>query len=285
MTTSSTPTSEADLALATRKKVTVPEVAAMRAEGRRISMITAYDATFAHLVDLAGVDMILVGDSVGTVMQGQPNTIPVELSEMEYHVRLVARAKPRAMVIGDLPFGSYQVSPQQAVESSVRLLKAGAEVVKLEGGVGMADTIAAITRVDIPVMAHIGLTPQSYHRMGGNRVQGRKSGFEAGSRERLIEDAHAVEQAGAFAVVLEGIPLELAGEITHKLSIPTIGIGAGVDCDGQVLVLHDLLGLSDCNYKFAKKFADLRGTVISAAREYIAEVREGVWPDEAHSFH
>lgn len=248
-------------------------------------MITAYDTTFARLVDIAGVDLILVGDSVATVVQGQANTIPVDLSEMEYHVRLVARARPKAMVIGDLPFGSYQVSPQQGVESSVRLLKAGAEAVKLEGGVSMADTIAAITRVDIPVMGHIGLTPQSYHRMGGHRIQGRQSGFEAGNRERLIEDAHAVEQAGAFAVVLEGIPLDLAAEITNKLSIPTIGIGAGVDCDGQVLVLHDVLGLSDCTYKFAKRFADLRGTIIAATEAFVAEVREGVWPDEAHSFH
>ena len=282
--TASMSTSEATRAGAARKKVTVPEMAVMRSEGRRISMITAYDTTFARLVDLGGVDLILVGDSVATVVQGQANTIPVELSEMEYHVRLVARARPKAMVIGDLPFGSYQVSPQQAVESSVRLLKAGAEAVKLEGGVSIADTIAAITRVDIPVMGHIGLTPQSYHRMGGHKIQGRQSGFEAGNRERLIEDAHAVEQAGAFAVVLEGIPLDLAAEITRKISIPTIGIGAGVDCDGQVLVLHDVLGLSECNYKFAKRYADLRGTIIAATEAFVAEVREGIWPDDAHSF-
>ena len=268
-----------------RKKVTVPDIASMRIQGHRISMITAYDATFARLVDTAGVDMILVGDSVAMVVQGEANTIPVELDEMAYHVRLVARAKPKAMVIGDLPFGSYQVSPQQAVESSVRLLKAGAEAVKLEGGVSMADTIAAITRIDIPVVGHIGLTPQSYHRMGGHRVQGRKSGFEAGNRERLLEDAHSVEQAGAFAIVLEGMPMDLAAEITRKVSIPTIGIGAGVDCDGQVLVLHDVLGLNECTYKFAKSYADLRGTVVAATQAFVAEVRGGTWPDEAHSFH
>jgi 3-methyl-2-oxobutanoate hydroxymethyltransferase len=285
MTTSSTPTSATSSAGAPRKKITVPEVAAMRAEGRRIAMITAYDTTFARLVDLAGVDMILVGDSVATVVQGQANTIPVDLVEMEYHVRLVARARPKAMVIGDLPFGSYQISPQQAVESSVRLLKAGAEAVKLEGGVSMADTISAITRVDIPVVGHIGLTPQSYHRMGGHKIQGRQSGFEAGNRERLIEDAHAVEQAGAFAVVLEGIPLDLAAEITRKISIPTIGIGAGLDCDGQVLVLHDVLGLSDSTFRFAKSYANLRDTVIAATSEFVAEVRDGAWPDDAHSFH
>jgi 3-methyl-2-oxobutanoate hydroxymethyltransferase len=282
--TASLPTSDSTSGGTTRKKVTVPEVAAMRVEGRRIAMITAYDTTFARLVDLAGVDMILVGDSVATVVQGQTNTIPVDLHEMEYHVRLVARAKPKAMVVGDLPFGSYQVSPQQGVESSVRLLKAGAEAVKLEGGVAMAETIAAITRVDIPVVGHIGLTPQSFHRMGGHRIQGRQSGFEPGNRERLIEDAHAVEQAGAFAMVLEGIPLDLAAEITKKVSIPTIGIGAGIDCDGQVLVLHDVLGLSDCTYKFAKRYADLRGTIVAATQTFVAEVRDGSWPDDAHSF-
>ena len=285
MTTSSTPSSAATSAGAQRKKITVPEVAAMRSEGRRIAMITAYDTTFARLVDLAGVDMILVGDSVATVVQGQANTIPVDLVEMEYHVRLVARARPKAMVIGDLPFGSYQISPQQAVESSIRLLKAGAEAVKLEGGVSMADTISAITRVDIPVVGHIGLTPQSYHRMGGHKIQGRQSGFEAGNRERLIEDAHAVEQAGAFAVVLEGIPLDLAAEITRKISIPTLGIGAGVDCDGQVLVLHDVLGLSDSTFRFAKSYANLRDIVVAATHEFVAEVCDGVWPDDEHSFH
>lgn len=268
-----------------RKKLTVPDLARMKALDERITMITAYDATFARLVDMAGVDMILVGDSVGMVVQGTANTIPVELDEMAYHVRLVSRAQPKALIVGDLPFGSYQVSPQQAVESSIKLMKEGAECVKLEGGLVMADTIQAITRVDIPVVGHIGLTPQSYHRMGGHKVQGKKAGFEAGGRERLLEDAHAVEQAGACAVVVEGVPRELAKEITAKLSIPTIGIGAGPDCDGQVLVLHDVLGLSEMTLKFTKHYADLRNAAIQATEQYIADVREGVWPDDAHSFH
>jgi 3-methyl-2-oxobutanoate hydroxymethyltransferase len=171
------------------------------------------------------------------------------------------------------------------VESSIRLMKEGAECVKLEGGMVMADTIQAITRVDIPVVGHIGLTPQSYHRMGGHKVQGKKSGFEAGGRERLLEDAHAVEQAGAFAVVVEGVPRDLAQEITQKLTIPTIGIGAGPDCDGQVLVLHDVLGLSELSLKFTKHYADLRNAAIQATEAFIGEVRDGTWPDDAHSFH
>jgi len=268
-----------------RRKISVPDLPRMKALGERITMITAYDATFARLVDLAGIDIILVGDSVGMVVQGTTNTIPVELDEMAYHVRLVARSQPKALIVGDLPFGSYQVSPQQAVESSIRLMKEGAECVKLEGGVVMAETIQAITRVDIPVVGHIGLTPQSYHRMGGHRVQGKISGFEAGGRERLLEDAHAVEQAGACAVVVEGIPRDLAKEITQKLSIPTIGIGAGPDCDGQVLVLHDVLGLSELSLKFTKHYADLRDDAIRATEAFIGEVRDGTWPDDAHSFH
>ncbi len=268
-----------------RQKITIPDLARMKALEERITMITAYDATFARLVDSAGVDMILVGDSVGMVVQGVANTIPVELDEMAYHVRLVSRARPAAIIVGDLPFGSYQVSPQQAVESSIRLMKEGAECVKLEGGVVMAETIEAITRVDMPVVGHIGLTPQSFHRMGGHKVQGRKSGFEAGGRERLLEDAHAVEQAGACAVVVEGVPRDLAKEITAKLSIPTIGIGAGPDCNGQVLVLHDVLGLSDMTLKFTKHYADLRTAAIEATEAYVREVRDGSWPDDQHSFH
>ena len=268
-----------------RQKITIPDLARMKALEERITMITAYDATFARLVDSAGVDMILVGDSVGMVVQGVANTIPVELDEMAYHVRLVSRAKPAAIIVGDLPFGSYQVSPQQAVESSIRLMKEGAECVKLEGGLVMAETIQAITRVDMPVVGHIGLTPQSYHRMGGHKVQGKKSGFEAGGRERLLEDAHAVEQAGACAIVVEGVPRDLAKEITAKLSIPTIGIGAGPDCNGQVLVLHDVLGLSDMTLKFTKHYADLRTAAIEATEAYVREVRDGSWPDDQHSFH
>ena len=268
-----------------RKKVQVPDLAAWKAEGRRMTMITAYDVTFARLVDEAGIDMILVGDSVGMVMQGTSNTIPVDLEEMAYHVRCVARANTKALVIGDLPFGSYQISPEQGVESSIVLMKNGAQCIKLEGGVHMADTIAAITRVDIPVIGHIGLTPQSVHRMGGFRVQGRTEGFEAGGRERILEDAHAVEQSGASAIVIEGVPMELAQEITQKVSIPTIGIGAGINCDGQVLVLHDVLGLCDSKYRFAKHYADLRTSTIEATQAFISDVRSGTFPDDAHSFH
>jgi len=268
-----------------RQKVTVPEIARRKHSGERISMITAYDATFARLVDEAGIDMILVGDSLGMVVQGVDNTIPVDLEEMAYHVQLVARTRPKALVVGDLPFGSYQVSPQQAVESSVALMKRGAEAVKLEGGTVMADTIEAISRIDIPVVGHIGLTPQSFHRMGGHKVQGRTGGYEAGGRERLIEDAVAVERAGAFCLVIEGVPRDLAKEITAKVSIPTIGIGAGPDTNGQVLVLHDVLGLSDYRYKFARAYANLRQTVVDATAQYVADVQAGTWPDDAHSFH
>ena len=267
-----------------RKKVTVPDLARWRESGRRISMITAYDVVFARIADEAGVDMILVGDSVGMVVQGHRNTIPVELRDMEYHVRNVARAHPKALIVGDLPFGSYQVGPHQAVESAIALTKAGAECVKLEGGVHMADSIAAISRVDIPVVGHIGLTPQSFHRMGGHRVQGRTDGYEAGSRQRLLEDAYAVEQAGACAIVVEGVPMDLAAEITMKVSIPTIGIGAGQRCDGQVLVLHDVLGLSESNLRFVKRYAELREASIAAIRDYVGEVADGSWPDEEHSF-
>ena len=268
-----------------RPQVTVPALAEMKRAGARISMITAYDATFARLVDLAGIDMILVGDSLGMVVQGESNTIPVDLDEMAYHVRMVARAQPKALIVGDLPFGSYQVSVQQGVESAIRLMKEGAGAVKLEGGLHMAETIEAITSVDIPVVGHIGLTPQSYHRMGGHKVQGRNDGMEAGGRDRLLEDAFAVEQAGASAVVIEGVPRELAGEMTAKVSIPTIGIGAGPDCDGQVLVLHDVLGLSDVRLKFTKQYADLRTRAIAATAGYVSEVRSGSWPDDDHSFH
>ena len=268
-----------------RPRITVPMVMANKGSGKPLSMITAYDATFARIVDESGVDMILVGDSVGSVVQGVANTIPVTLEEMEYHVKLVARANPRALIIGDLPFGSYQVNTEQAVRSAIRLVKAGAAAVKLEGGVTMFDTIAAISRVDIPVMGHVGLTPQSYHRMGGHRVQGRVDGREAGGRERLLEDAHSVEQSGAFAVVVEGVPRDLAKEITNKVSIPTIGIGAGPDCDGQVLVLHDILGLTQNTLKFTRKYADIRSTSVDACKQFVEEVRNGSWPDDDHSFH
>ena len=229
--------------------------------------------------------MILVGDSVGMVVQGETTRSPSSSTRWPTTFALVARAGTAALVVADLPFGSYQIGPEQGVASAIQLMKAGAASVKLEGGIAMAETIDAITRVDIPVVGHIGLTPQSYHRMGGHKVQGRSSGFEAGGRERLIEDAFAVEQSGAFALVVEGVPRDLAAEITNKLSIPTIGIGAGPDCDGQVLVLHDVLGLTDLRLKFAKQYADLRAAAIAAAEAYVHEVKQGAWPDDEHSFH
>lgn len=269
----------------TRPKMTVPMLANRKAEKVPLSMVTAYDSTFASIVDAGGADLILVGDSVATVMQGARTTLGVSMDEMAYHVRLVASVQPRALIVGDMPFGSYQSSAVDAVDNAVRLVKAGAEIVKLEGGLFVQDAIASIANADIPVMGHIGLTPQSYHRMGGNKIQGRTDGEAAGSRSRLLADAVAVEEAGACAVVLEGIPVELAAEITATLGIPTIGIGAGVHCDGQVLVMHDLLGLSERTFTFAKAFANLRETAESAISRYVAEVSAGTWPDEEHSFH
>ena len=269
---------------AQRKKFTVPQLALVKNSSRRLAMVTAYDATFASIVDAADVDLLLVGDSVATVMQGQKNTLGVSMEQMEYHVQMVSSAKPFALVVGDLPFGSYQASVTDAVQNSIRLIKAGAELVKLEGGVHVADQIAAITNADIPVMGHIGLTPQSYHRMGGNKIQGRTEGDIAGGKDRLMKDAHAVQDAGACAVVIEGVPSDVAASITKSLSIPTIGIGAGVGCDGQVLVMHDLLGLSPRTFTFAKPYAQLRTQAIAAVAQYVQEVQSGAWPDSDHSF-
>ncbi len=277
--------------MSTPDKVTVPRFLEMKGRGEKITMITCYEATFAGLLDDSGIDSVLVGDSMGMVVQGLPNTLPVTMDQMVYHCRTVARRLSRPLLIGDLPFGSYQVSPQQGLESSIRLIKEGrVQVVKLEGGVNMASTIEAIARVDIPVMGHIGLTPQSYHRMGGHKVQGRTSGEKVGghappgSRERVIEDALAVQDAGAMGVVLEGIPFTLAQEITAMLDIPTIGIGAGPHCDGQVLVLHDVLGLADLKLRFAKQYGDLRAAAVTAVDAYVQEVKTGQFPDEAHSY-
>lgn len=267
-----------------RAKVTVPWLLQAKREHRRIAMITAYDATFAAIADEAGADVLLVGDSVATVMQGERTTLPVSLDEMAYHTRIVAAARPRALVVGDLPFGSYQQGEVTGIESSIRLVKSGAECVKLEGGLNVAHIIKAIAAADIPVMGHIGLTPQSYHRMGGNKIQGRQQGDHAGQRDRLLQDAHAVEDAGACAVVIEGVPADLAAEITEKLTIPTIGIGAGPSCDGQVLVLHDVLGLSRRKLSFAKPYADLLSASTKAIGQYVDEVRNGSWPDSEHSF-
>ncbi len=247
-------------------------------------MVTAYDSTFASIVDEAGVDLILVGDSVATVMQGQKTTLGVSMEHMEYHVKMVASAKPKALIVGDMPFGSYQASVHDAVNNAVRLIKAGAEIVKLEGGVHVREKIEAIVRADIPVMGHIGLTPQSYHRMGGNKVQGRTDGAQSGSKERICEDARAIEEAGVCAFVIEAVPAALASEITTAAKIPTIGIGAGINCDGQVLVLHDLLGLSERSFTFAKAYSNLRHLSINAVSEYVSDVQHRRFPDASNSF-
>ncbi|HYB99276.1 MAG TPA: 3-methyl-2-oxobutanoate hydroxymethyltransferase [Candidatus Limnocylindrales bacterium] len=266
-------------------KVTVPAILAAKGE-RKLAMVTAYDFTFARLADRAGADLLLVGDSLGMVMQGCENTLSVTMDEMVYHTCMVARGHRRALVVGDMPFLSYQVSVADAVANAGRLIKeGGAEAVKLEGGVHVAETVARIAAMDIPVMGHIGLTPQSVHRMGGHKVQGRKPGREAGGRERLLEDALALEDAGAFAVVIEGVPADLAAEITAELTIPTIGIGAGVHCDGQVLVLHDVLGLEDrLAPKFVKRYAELGSAAVDAMAQYVDEVRAAQFPTPAHSF-
>lgn len=271
------------------RRITVPYVQSFKAAQQedRLVAITAYDFTFTRLFEQAEVDLILVGDSVGSVIQGEENTIPVTLDEMVYHTRCVARATKHALLIADLPFLSYQASEEQAVLSAGRLLKEGrASAVKLEGGVPLSATIKKLTAIDIPVMGHVGLTPQSFHRMGGHKVQGRsRDGLKAGSFERIIEDALAVQEAGAFSVVLEGIPEELAGEITGRLSIPTIGIGAGPFCDGQILVSYDLLGLDpDHAPRFVKRFAEMGMLAVEAVREYRDEVRGGLFPNDEHSF-
>jgi 3-methyl-2-oxobutanoate hydroxymethyltransferase len=269
------------------RKVTVPDILKRKGGGDPIVALTAYDFPFGRIADEAGVDVILVGDSLGMVVQGMETTLPVTMDEMVYHCRMVARARRRALLVGDMPFLSYQVSAAGAVANAGRLIKEGAaEAVKLEGGVAVAGTIRAITSVDIPVMGHIGLTPQSVHRMGGHKVQGQRHGERPGQRDRILEDAVAVEDAGAFAIVLEGIPLDLAAEITRRLTIPTIGIGAGPHCDGQILVLHDVLGLCDrLAPKFAKRYAELWRAAGDAIGAYAREVRDGSFPTDAHSFH
>ncbi|MEZ4332943.1 MAG: 3-methyl-2-oxobutanoate hydroxymethyltransferase [Myxococcota bacterium] len=262
-------------------RVTVRSLASRKRKATPFSVLTAYDFTFARIFDEAGVDVLLVGDSLGNVVQGHDTTLPVTLDEILYHTRLVVRGVRRAMVVADMPFGSYQVGPEDAVRSAIRLVKeGGAQAVKLEGGQAVADSIRRIVAAQIPVMGHVGLTPQSIHPMGGYRVQGRG----VASRLQVIEDALAVEAAGAFSIVLEGIPQDLGREITERLSIPTIGIGAGVHCDAQVLVMHDLLGLNDTTPSFVKQYASLGAEASRAARAYIDEVVHRKFPAEAHVY-
>ncbi len=260
-----------------RRKMTAPRFVDLKRAGERIAMLTAYDYPTAKLLDEVGTDSILVGDSLGMVVQGHDSTLPVTLEQMIYHGEMVARATTHALVIVDMPFMSYQVSPQQAVENAGRIIKeTGADAVKLEGGESMAETIAAIVRASIPVFGHVGMQPQSVNTYGGFRVQRKE--------DQLLADARAVEQAGAFGMVLELIPRELAAKVTASVSVPTIGIGAGPDCDGQVLVTPDMLGqFRGFKPRFVKHFGNLHDAASQAVRDYITEVRDGVYPDDEHS--
>lgn len=267
-------------------RVSIPALLSRKRIGPKIVSLTAYDYTFARLIDEAQVDLILVGDSLSCVVQGNDTTLPVTLDEMIYHCRCVSRGVKRALVVGDLPFLSYQISPEQALLSAGRMIKeGGVQAVKLEGGVVIADTIKRIVDIDIPVVAHIGLTPQSYHRMGGNKIQGKKAQSGKGSRQQVLQDALAVTEAGASLLVLESIPRELAAEITEKVEIPTIGIGAGPECDGQILVTQDMLGF-DPNFtpRFLKHYANFGEQMLSAIANYRTEVIALKYPSEQNSF-
>ncbi len=265
----------------TRPKVTVRTIRDMKAERVRIVSVTAYDYPSARLADEAGVDLILVGDSVGMVVLGYESTIPVTLSEMAHHLRAVVRAQPKALVVADLPFLSFQTSREDAVRNSGRLMKRGAEAVKLEGGRRMLPQIEAILAADIPVLGHLGLTPQSVHQFGGYRVQGR----EREAADVLLQDALALERAGCFSIVLEGVPLELGRAITEALKIPTIGIGAGAHCDGQVLVLHDLIGMSFGKpARFVRRYAEAGDTIRNAIAQFREDVRAGRYPSAEESY-
>ena len=261
------------------KPVRLPHLLAAKAAGTRLTMLTAYDALTAAVFDEAGMDMILVGDSIGNVMLGHGSTLPVSLDEMVVATRGVARAVQRAFVVADLPFGAYEAGPEQALASAVRLVKAGANGVKLEGGRPRAATIRTLVEAGIPVMGHLGFTPQSVNALGGFRVQGRG---EAG--EALLADALAIEKAGAMGMVLEMVPEPLAARVTEALAVPTIGIGAGARCDGQVLVWSDMAGMTDWRPRFAKQFGQVGEALRQAALDYAAEVREGAFPAREHWF-
>ena len=262
--------------------MTIPEFQRYKKQGKKLTVVTAYDALFTRIVEQAGLDIILVGDSLGMVVQGEPNTLSVTMEDMLYHTRIVARAAQRALVIGDMPFMSYQTSIEDAVRNAGRLLQAGAAAVKIEGGAPVIDRVEAMTRFGIPVMGHVGMTPQSVNQSGGYTVKG-KGQEEA---DTILSDAKVLEAAGAFAVVLECMPSGLAQRITEALSIPTIGIGAGQGCDGQVLVLYDLLGLfDDFVPKFVKPYAHLKADAIQALRRYKEEIECGKFPTDAESYH
>ena len=266
----------------TPRRVTIHSLRQMKEKGERIAMLTAYDATFARLLDESGADVLLVGDSLGMVVQGHETTLPVTLDEMAYHCRAVVRGTRRAHVVGDMPFMSYQASIEQAMTNAGKLMKeGGCHSVKLEGGAVHAELVRKLVSAGIPVMGHIGLTPQSYHQLGGFKVQGR----DAGGRERLLEDALALEAAGCYAIVLEAIPADIARDITAAVSVPTIGIGAGSVCDGQVLVSYDMLGMDETfKPRFVRRFATLGATIKDAVAHYVSDVRSGAFPSDAESF-
>ena len=265
------------------KKVTTACLRKKKEKGERITMLTAYDATFARLLDAAGVDSILVGDSLGMVVQGHKNTLFVTVDDIIYHTRCVARGVVNAHIMADMPFMSYQASTEQALINAGRCLKeGGAESVKLEGGFELVDTVKALADAGIPVCAHIGLRPQSIHKTGGYKIEGKTESSSAA----LVEQARAFEKAGAFSLLLEGIVSEAAEEITKAIKIPTIGIGSGNRCDGQVLVIYDILGMDESfSPKFVKRYANLNKTITSAVKEYIKEVRESEFPGEEHTFY
>jgi len=262
-------------------RVTLTTLQKMAQEGSRIAMLTCYDASFAAVLEEAGVDTLLVGDSLGNVLQGHESTLPVTLRDMVYHTQCVARGSKRAFLVADMPFGSFQVSPQDTMRNAAELMAAGAQMVKIEGGKPMLDTIEFLTERGVPVCGHLGLTPQSVHALGGYRVQGR--GEDAG--QRLLREAKQLEKAGAGMLVLEAIPAALAREITAALAIPTIGIGAGVDCSGQVLVLHDMLDVyPGKKAKFVKNYLRPGGSIQGAVELYVKEVKARAFPGPEHSF-
>ena len=263
------------------KRKSIKQIQAMRRKGEPIVMLTCYDATFARLLDEGGADMLLVGDSLGMVIQGNEHTLPVTLDEMIYHCRAVARGSSHAHIVGDLPFGSYQSSYDEAMRSGIRLMKeGGVQSIKLEGGERVVEIVAGLSQAGIPVMGHLGLTPQSVHQFGGYRVQGRSE--EAA--DRLLREALALQEAGAYSLVLEAVPAPLAQRVTDELLIPTIGIGAGAACSGQVLVLYDLLGLDERFHPtFLKKYRNFALEVKSAVEEYATDVKEGVFPGDEHA--
>lgn len=262
-------------------RVTLTTLQKMRQGADRITMLSCYDASFAALLDGCGVDLLLVGDSLGMVVQGYDSTLPVSMEDAVYHTRCVARGAQRAMVVGDLPFGSYQVSPQQAYENAARLMAAGAHMVKLEGGAVMVETVEFIVRRGIPLCGHIGLTPQSVHQLGGFRVQGKTED----AARRLLEEAKRLEQAGAAALVVECVPTQVGKDLSAALAIPTLGIGAGPHCSGQILILHDMLDVyPGKKARFVKNFMAGAGSIQQAVQNFVAEVKAGAFPGPEHCF-